>query len=66
MKIELHTETVEQLVREDLTTVLKSLRQDYKKRKAGQAIAVWHLDKDEDLAEFRRHIDAFQTVLKYY
>ena len=46
--------------------VAESLEDDLEKRKAGTGMAIFHKDKKKDIAEIKRHIDAFKTVLKYY
>lgn len=66
MKIELKSECIDGIVRADLMSVRKSLRDDLKRRKAGHGLAIFSLDKDEDVAEISRHIAAFDTVIKYY
>jgi hypothetical protein len=45
---------------------LENLEVDLENRKAGTGIAVFDTNKKKDIAEIKRHIDAFKTVLKYY
>jgi hypothetical protein len=45
---------------------MKQLQQDYKLRKSGKWMAIFDTDKAADLAELKRHIDAFKLVGKYY
>jgi len=66
MKIELEVECVDKLVRAELKAVRMSLQGDLKRRKAGHGLSIFSTDKAEDIAEIKRHIDAFNTVLKYY
>jgi hypothetical protein len=46
--------------------MLASLQQDYKLRKSGKWMAIFDTDKTKDLAELKRHIEAFKLVGKYY
>lgn len=66
MKIEVCIEGVNDIVRSDLTNSLDNLKDDLKRRKKGGSIAIFHMEKDEDIAELQRHIDAFNLVLRYY
>lgn len=66
MKIEVCIEGVNDIIRTDLGEALKNLKDDLKRRKKGNSIAIFHMDKNEDVAELQRHIDAFKLVLKYY
>jgi hypothetical protein len=66
VKIEIEPDLLEEVTTEGLKRVLLCLKEDYKGRKAGQQISIFHTDKDKDLAELKRHIDAFKLVLKYY
>jgi len=43
-----------------------SLEEDLEKRKNGTGMAIFHENKKKDIAEIKRYIDAFKTVLKYY
>jgi ribosomal protein L29 len=66
MKIELQAECVSGLVRADLKSALKNLRDDLKRRKAGHGMSIFCLDREEDIAEIKRHIAALETVIRYY
>lgn len=66
MKVELCIEGVNDIVRSELQEVLKLLKLDLKNVKNGSGISIFHADRDEDIAEIKRHIEAFKTVLKYY
>lgn len=66
MKIEVCIEDVNDIVRSDLTNSLDNLKDDLKRRKKGDSIAIFHMEKDEDIAELKRHIEAFELVLRYY
>ena len=66
MKIEVCIEGVNAIVRSELNETLKCLKDDLKRRKKGNSIAIFHMNKDEDVAELNRHIDAYKVVLRYY
>ena len=66
MKIEVCIEGVNDIVRSDLTNSLDNLKDDLKRRRKGDSIAIFHMEKDEDIAELKRHIEAFELVLRYY
>ena len=64
--IELDWDTMDKITTCSMKGVAESLEDDLEKRKAGTGMAIFHKDKKKDIAEIRRHIDAFKTVLKYY
>ena len=66
MKLEVCIEGVNAIVRAELNETLKCLQDDLKRRKKGNSIAIFHMDKSEDVAEIQRHIDAIKLVLRYY
>jgi hypothetical protein len=66
MKIEIGTDLLEEITAAELKRTVASLKEDYKNRKAGVKIAIFDMDKAKDVAELKRHIDAFELVLKYY
>ena len=66
MKIEIDNSLLEEIAAAELKRTVASLKEDHKKRKAGVKIAIFDIDKAKDVAELKRHIDAFELVLKYY
>jgi hypothetical protein len=66
MKIEISSDLLEEIAAEELKRTLELLEADYKARKAGKGIAIFSLKKDEDLAELKKHIEAFKLVGRYY
>jgi hypothetical protein len=66
VKIEIDNRLLEEIAAAELKRTVASLKEDHKKRKAGVKIAIFDLDKAKDMAELKRHIDAFELVLKYY
>lgn len=66
MKLEVCIEGVNAIVRAELKETMNCLQDDLKRRKKGKSIAIFHLKKDEDVAELQRHIEAMKLVLRYY
>lgn len=66
MKIEVCIEGVNDIIRSDLSEVLKNLQDDLNRRKKGQQMAIFHVDKKKDIAQLKKHIDALKLVLRYY
>jgi len=63
---ELDWDTIDKVTTCSMKGLVESLEDDLGKRKAGNGMAIFHKDKKKDIAEIKRHIDAFKTVLKYY
>ncbi len=66
MKIEIEADLLEEITAAEIKRMLASLQQDYKLRKSGKWMAIFDTDKTKDLAELKRHIEAFKLVGKYY
>lgn len=66
MKIEIDVDLAEQVTAVELSRTMANLVDDYEKRKAGVGMSIFHKDKKKDLAELKRHIDAFKLVTLYY
>ena len=66
MKVELQAECISGIVRADLMSIRKNLRDDLKRRKAGHKLGIFSNDKDQDVAEIQRHIAALDAVIRYY
>ena len=64
--IELDWDTIDKITTSSMKSLVESLEDDLDKRKAETGMAIFHKDKKKDIAEIKRHIDAFKTVLKYY
>ena len=60
------TELFDDITKDNLKGALDVLKEDYKRRKKGHALAIFEHDINEDLREIKRHIKAFKTVLLYY
>ena len=63
---ELDWDTIDRVTTCSMRGLVESLEEDLEKRKAGTGMAIFHENKKKDIAEIKRHIDAFKTVLKYY
>lgn len=64
--VELDWDTIDRVTTCSMKGLVGSLEEDLEKRKNGTGMAIFHENKKKDIAEIKRHIDAFKTVLKYY
>ena len=64
--IELDWDTIDYITTCSMKGLVESLESDLELRKAGTGMAIFDTNKKKDIAEIKRHIDAFKTVLKYY
>ena len=64
--VELDWDTIDKVTTCAMKSVLENLEVDLENRKKDKGIAVFDTNKKKDIAEIKRHIDAFKTVLKYY
>jgi hypothetical protein len=64
--VELDWDTVDNIVKKELISLKANLVEDLKKRKAGKGMAIFDTDKTTDVALIKEHIEAFDTILKYY
>ena len=64
--VELDWDTIDKVTTCSMKSAVESLEDDLEKRKAGTGMAIFDTNKKKDIAEIKRHIDAFWTVLKYY
>ena len=60
------TELFDDITKDNLKGALDVLKEDYKRRKKGHALAIFEHDINEDLTEIKRRIEAFKLVLAYY
>ena len=66
VKVELCVEGMGAIVRAERGETISNLNDDLKRRKKGGSLAIFHLNKDEDVAELERHVEAFKLVMRYY
>ena len=64
--VELDWDTIDRITTCSMKGLVENLEVDLEKRKNGTGMAIFHENKKKDIAEIKRHIDAFKTVLKYY
>ena len=64
--IELDWDTIDKITTCSMKGLVESLEVDLENRKAGNGMAIFDDNKKKDIAEIKKHIDAFKTVLKYY
>lgn len=64
--IELDWDTMDKITTCSMKGLVEDLEIDLENRKAGNGMAIFVADKKKDVAEIKRHIDAFKTVLSYY
>lgn len=64
--IELDYETVDKILVQELQAQYDSLKEDLERRKDDlEPYGFFSTDKEEDIVEIQRHIDAFKTVVSY-
>lgn len=67
MKIEAPIETVHQFLVADLKEVMSDMMDSFNARTKGDIeFAVFEDDRDADLAEIQKHIDALDLIIRYY
>ena len=64
--VELLSDTVTEIVVQNLSEALSGLIQDYKNRATNAGSAIFDHDPEMDRIEIQRHIDALHLVLGYY
>lgn len=64
--VELDWDTVDGIVKQELRSIRENLRQDLRKRKDDEGMAIFDTDKKTDIALIKDHIEAFDTILRYY
>ena len=67
MKIEASVETVHAIVVADLKEIMDDMMDSFNARTKGDIeFAVFDDDRDTDLAEIQKHIDALDLIIRYY
>lgn len=67
MKIEAPVETVHEFLVADLKEVMSDMMDSFNARTKGDIeFAVFEDDRDADLAEIQKHIDALDLIIRYY
>jgi hypothetical protein len=67
LELKIDSDCMDEIVKADLAGVRDSLSLDLERRKQGKySNGIFHHDKKKDIAEVRKHINAFNLILKYY
>lgn len=61
----LDTETVDWIFDKRMQEIYRDLNQSYKARKRGEGFAMFDVDLDKDLAEFKKLRRAMRRVIEY-
>ena len=64
--IELHDETLNDIMCQELKRHLAWFKTDIKARKKGKGLAYFHIDPKKDVEEIQKYANAFKLVLEYY
>lgn len=65
--VELDWDTIDKITTSSMRDLLEDFESNLERRKKGAiGSSVFYTDKNKDIAEIKRHIDAFKTVLEYY
>lgn len=67
ISINVDDDCLNEIVKSDLISIKDIMLFDLERRKNGSdQYGIFHKDKNKDIAEMRKHIKAFDLVLKYY
>lgn len=68
VEIDINSDTADFLIVENLKQTISSLKADLKARKKDSCYSygIFSNDKEEDLVEIAKHIDAFKLTLSYF
>lgn len=66
VEIDINSDTADFLVVENLKQVIADMEYDLERNKKGVCTAIFSTNKEEDLAEITKHLDAFRTTLNYF
>lgn len=64
-KVKVPWESANEVTVAYLKDTIAELKENKRARKEGHPLGIFEKDKDEDLREIKRHINAFKTVLSY-
>ena len=64
--VQLEDDTIDKIVLDELKWCLQSLKTDLRNRKANRGIAVFDMDRKEDIKALKEHINAFKLVIQYH
>ena len=63
--ISVDSETLDIIVREQLESYMSNLKHDLENRNSDIGIPVFSMNKEEDISEIKKHIEAFERVISY-
>jgi hypothetical protein len=66
IEIDINSDTADFLIVENLKQAIADMENDLERNKDGVGTAIFSTDKEEDLAEITKHLDAFRTTLSYF
>jgi hypothetical protein len=66
IEIDINSDTADFLIVENLKQAIADMENDLERNKEGVGIAIFSTNKEEDLAEITKHLDAFRTTLSYF
>jgi hypothetical protein len=64
--VELDWDAVDSIVKQEMLSHRKNLKDDLERRKEDKGIAVFEVDKTTDIALIKEHVEAFNLILRYY
>lgn len=64
--IEMVEEQVDHILLQETKNSLDILKLNLRERKKDNGMCFFHMDKEEDIKEIKRYIEAFKLVYKYY
>lgn len=66
VEIDINSDSADLLFVENLKQTIADLEADLKQRKKGGGISIFSTDREHDIIEIERHLDAFRLALRYY
>jgi hypothetical protein len=66
VEIDVNSDAADFLIVENLKQTIALMKRDYELRETGEGIGIFSTNKDEDLVEIARHLDAFKITLSYF
>jgi hypothetical protein len=64
--VELDWDAVDSIVKQEMLSHRKNLKEDLEKRKNDTGMAIFEINKRTDIALIKEHIEAFDLILSYY
>ena len=66
VEIDINSDTADFLIVEKLRQAIADMENELKRNKVGVGTATFSTNKEEDLAEITKYLDAFRTTLSYF